>query len=418
MENDCVSKADQITVLFNSCTLGGAERSMLEQSCQASEYANIDFVVLKIKDSPDEISPEIIKKMPSASIQYLEYPQALFGVSRAARRFYDYIVFPFLVSLVIYRLGKLDLNEKTALWANGNKVAIPLIAWAVLFGYNGRLVWHHRDYFSFHKKTMLSLLKLSRKYLNKFKLLFVANSQSVLENLSQSFKDCYDDIFLLYNESGFKDFDFQDLRRDRKIKNIGVMSMLTPWKGVHQVVVMANLYQDKLKELGIENIYIYGDSIYQTNACDEKYKHQLKNLCDNSIVKFMGNVAPAQAYPSFDLLIHPSIREEPFGRVLLESFLQGVVVVSSALGGASELVQDGQTGVVFFNYDYHGLFESISKIAQDELFSFRLRKNAFKKGMEIESTAREQLIDFLKYLTNKKIVQPEELYCVESSACL
>lgn len=47
---------------------------------------------------------------------------------------------------------------------------------------------------------------------------------------------------------------------------------------------------------------------------------------------------------AWDVLVHASVRPEPFGRVILEGMLLGKPVIATAAGGVPELIDDGRTG--------------------------------------------------------------------------
>ena len=62
---------------------------------------------------------------------------------------------------------------------------------------------------------------------------------------------------------------------------------------------------------------------------------------------FVGFIAPKVFYESVDILIVPSLWEEPASIVALEAYRHGVPVVVSNRGGLRELVRDGDSGFVF-----------------------------------------------------------------------
>lgn len=47
---------------------------------------------------------------------------------------------------------------------------------------------------------------------------------------------------------------------------------------------------------------------------------------------------------AWDVVVHASVRPEPFGRVILEAMLLGKPVIATAAGGVPELIDDGRTG--------------------------------------------------------------------------
>jgi glycosyltransferase involved in cell wall biosynthesis len=61
-------------------------------------------------------------------------------------------------------------------------------------------------------------------------------------------------------------------------------------------------------------------------------------------VKFLGWVDPKVAYVQADIVVVPSLWEEPFGRVVVEAMSFGIPVIASNLGGLKDIVIDGKTG--------------------------------------------------------------------------
>lgn len=69
---------------------------------------------------------------------------------------------------------------------------------------------------------------------------------------------------------------------------------------------------------------------------------------------------------ALDIVVHTSVKPEPFGRVILEGMLLGKPVVASAAGGVPELIRDGETGFLFAPGDADGLAHCLVRLMQDE----------------------------------------------------
>jgi glycogen(starch) synthase len=70
-------------------------------------------------------------------------------------------------------------------------------------------------------------------------------------------------------------------------------------------------------------------------------------------VHFTGWQSPTNVYRWYaaaDILVVPS-RYEPFGMVILEGMLHGLAVVAADVGGPSEILKHGQTGMLFPSRD-------------------------------------------------------------------
>ncbi len=65
---------------------------------------------------------------------------------------------------------------------------------------------------------------------------------------------------------------------------------------------------------------------------------------------------------AWDVVVHASVRPEPFGRVILEGMLLGKPVVATAAGGVPELIDDGSTGYLVPPNDAAALAACLGRI--------------------------------------------------------
>ena len=84
----------------------------------------------------------------------------------------------------------------------------------------------------------------------------------------------------------------------------------------------------------------------------------------------------------FDVLIFPSIYEEPLARMTQEAMAAGLVVVGTTTGGTKEILIDGETGLTFAPEDGDGLAKQVSRLFMDPDLCCRLaqagRQTVFK----------------------------------------
>ncbi|HOT90784.1 MAG TPA: glycosyltransferase family 4 protein [Anaerolineae bacterium] len=118
------------------------------------------------------------------------------------------------------------------------------------------------------------------------------------------------------------------------------------------------------------------------------YEAQLRDL-EHTLglsgkIHFQGAL-PQEAVPPIlaenDILIVPSIWEEPFGRVIVEGMAAGLVVVGTATGGSAEILVDNENGLVFPPGDAEALAECLLRLIQDPALYARLA-HAGKKTSE------------------------------------
>lgn len=122
---------------------------------------------------------------------------------------------------------------------------------------------------------------------------------------------------------------------------IGIAGNIQPWKG--QCVVV-----DAVAELADRrdlHCVIAGG----VHRAGEAYATELRErivalgLADRiHLVGFRPDIPDVMN--AWDVVVHASVRPEPFGRVILEGMLLGKPVVATAAGGVPELIDDGHTG--------------------------------------------------------------------------
>lgn len=173
--------------------------------------------------------------------------------------------------------------------------------------------------------------------------LSIAISGSVAEHLEKDFKMPQSRIRVICNGSDESDFltnqTRDDLRRKFNIKGAPVIGMLS------------RLSQEKNHEVFIKAfakiIHDYPDAICiiaGRGRLKNQVQEQIKNLpCAGQII--MLDEAPVgEIFRILDICVVPSL-EEGYGFVALESQLNKVPVVVSALGGLAEIVQDEVNGL-------------------------------------------------------------------------
>ena len=92
-----------------------------------------------------------------------------------------------------------------------------------------------------------------------------------------------------------------------------------------------------------------------------------------------------------DILVLPSIWQEPLARIAQEAMACGLVVVATTTGGTAELIDDGDNGVLFEAGDAEMLASKIDNLATDRQLRFRLAKSG-RKTVE-ERFSFERMVD-------------------------
>ncbi|MFI5396479.1 MAG: glycosyltransferase family 4 protein [Candidatus Binatia bacterium] len=162
---------------------------------------------------------------------------------------------------------------------------------------------------------------------------------------------------------------------------VGVIGNLQEWKG--QAVLVEAMAQ-VVRAVPQARALIIG-GVHRAGAA---YREQLRVRIGEldlgrclSITGFRGDIADVMN--ALDVVVHTSVRPEPFGRVILEGMLLGKPVVATAAGGVPELIGDGETGFLTPPGDPARLAERLIPLLQDPT----LRRQV---GQRAQGWARER----------------------------
>jgi glycosyltransferase involved in cell wall biosynthesis len=81
--------------------------------------------------------------------------------------------------------------------------------------------------------------------------------------------------------------------------------------------------------------------------------------------EFLGWVRPDDLFRKIDILVVPSLFEEPFGRVIVEAFAAGIPVIGARSGGIPETIDPGINGLLFPAGDVAALADILRDLSRD-----------------------------------------------------
>jgi glycosyltransferase involved in cell wall biosynthesis len=132
----------------------------------------------------------------------------------------------------------------------------------------------------------------------------------------------------------------QQLGLPRSARLIGMPTVFERWKG-HTEVMAA--FQAITSEFPDVHLVIVGGPMYATKeeiTTDGALRRAVKEQ-----VFFTGFVPKIeQVYPELDLVVHYSLKPEPFGRPVLEAMACAVPVIAADEGGPADILRSGTTG--------------------------------------------------------------------------
>jgi glycosyltransferase involved in cell wall biosynthesis len=158
----------------------------------------------------------------------------------------------------------------------------------------------------------------------------------------------------------------------------GCAGMLVPIKGFEFLVKRfdrANLKDARL--------HVYGQGLSRA------YEKHLIDQCPSDRIIFMGHRKPEEIYANVDVMIIPSLADDAFPRVLIESYSHGVPVIASNRGGALEMIAENRTGFVFDPAREGDLEEKMRLFSDDRNMVGRLSSNCLDAAKQF---AREKVV--------------------------
>ncbi|SAL33695.1 group 1 glycosyl transferase [Caballeronia humi] len=116
----------------------------------------------------------------------------------------------------------------------------------------------------------------------------------------------------------------------RLVKNavrLGMLGRVSPEKGVELLV------DELMRDTSLNWTLTIG------GTGDDAYLESLKTRYNDPRVQFLGHVDASSFLHDIDVLVVPSRWNEPFGRVIVEAYAQGVPVVGANTGGIPEVIE-------------------------------------------------------------------------------
>jgi glycosyltransferase involved in cell wall biosynthesis len=145
-------------------------------------------------------------------------------------------------------------------------------------------------------------------------------------------------------------------------------------KGVH-VAIEAVEYL--VNHFGMNNLYFdiigEGDIKYMDVLYRLIEKLNMKNRV--SFRKLIQHKDILQVYRNYEILLFPSIWEEPFSGVLIEAMSQGLPIVATRSGGTPELITDGWNGLLVPPDDYKKMAEAVYSLIQNPVMADTMASN-------------------------------------------
>lgn len=164
--------------------------------------------------------------------------------------------------------------------------------------------------------------------------------------------------FTIYNSLPYG-MQFCGHRYRNQIHTLGVVSRLEEIKGMDLIVPAFAEVHKLHPEV---RLIIVGDG-----SLKELMLQQAQDLCVSKCIEWAGRQPQSELskwYGKMDVVLMPS-RSEGFGLTAIEAMVNGCVMIASNTGGLSEIVKDGEVGLLHEVGNYHDLATKIMQLIND-----------------------------------------------------
>lgn len=374
--------------------LGGAELSLL---AVARAFRETSHVVL-FEEGP------FFDRLLDAGIETTVLPASsgLDRIRRAGSVLTGVRAFPGLL-VMVWRLARLARHYDLIL-ANSQK-SMVIAAFAGLLA-RRPVVWYLRDLLSQDHFGRVQR-RLAAGISSRFVTRVIANSHASREALIAC-GGRSDRMVVIHN--GIDDTPFLSVssettdavRHELQLPStgvVGVFSRLSAWKGQHVLL-------EALRDLPDVTVLLVGEALFPK---DEEYVVQLRAQLDTwgleDRVRMLGFREDIPALMSVcNAVIHTSTSPEPFGRVIIEGMLANRPVIATAEGGPSEIITDGQTGILIPSNDATALRHAIRHVLDDVTTATTLSNQGHALARTSFST--ERMIAYVRATVNDVLQKP------------
>ncbi|WP_114835788.1 glycosyltransferase family 4 protein [Agrobacterium tumefaciens] len=166
---------------------------------------------------------------------------------------------------------------------------------------------------------------------------------------------------------------------------VGLFGRLSEWKGQH-------VFLEAIAAMEGVQAVIVGGALFGQEAYEAGIREQASSLGLDGRVRFLGFRSDVpELMAAMDAVAHTSIVAEPFGRVVVEAMMCGRPVVATRGGGVTEIIRDGETGLLVPPGEPSALAAALGRVLSDPALAERLAQKGredVSQRFSLEETCR------------------------------
>lgn len=371
-------------ILFvdQNSSLGGGQRILLDLLRFSLEIGHKPFLMLPSEGYVTE------------QAKALEIPFSIFpfpSLTAGKKKFSEKFSYPFHSLKCANKIEEFAyLNEIDLIFSNGPRVFLPCV------------IAGKRISKSVHIQLHLLFEKGAEKRLIEFllKTNIVKSAVACSKRVYEPFKDVFPQKMRVVPYWVSPPFLSEisrrkELRKKYNLKEsniaVGVIGRISPTKG--QVFCLESLFP-LMKENEEVILLFSGSSDFENPEEENKLREMAEKSPFPERIKILGMVEGLDFYDALDILVVPSLWEEPFGLVAVEGMARELPLVVTRSGALSETVLDGKTGFVV-EKNREELKEKIKILTNSPELRKDMAKNGKKRVLEnfSPSTQMKKIIE-------------------------
>ncbi|WP_051199907.1 glycosyltransferase [Butyrivibrio sp. FCS006] len=225
---------------------------------------------------------------------------------------------------------------------------------------------------------------------------FIAVSDYIKRQIVRSDKNAI--VSILYNGVNLNKYDKCSKIPDKYISFL-YAGRIIPGKGVKELVTAFILMLNRVDENVRKNIKLI---IVGFSGVDKRYENLIKamvNECDN--IECMDQIPATDMpvlYDGADVVVMPTVDEEPFGLVALETIAKGIPLITTDSGALPEVVDDGALIVKRDKEFIEKLCDAMQKMVSEPSVRKELSDKAYHRAHENKD------FDIRNYYNNFRVI--------------